>query len=130
LNTALKHFEEVKVSITFKTHDIRSDPLLGTMLRNCYMLEGTVLFDLEKYKEAIEAFSNVASLYPDDPFVLETFVQIANCWRRRGRLDNARGAVQQAQLALDRLPPNVDCTSTTALNRDEWRLLLAEMSKW
>jgi tetratricopeptide (TPR) repeat protein len=130
LNTALKHFEEVKVNITFKTHDIRSDPLLGTMLRNCYMLEGTVLFDLEKYKEAIEAFSNVASLYPDDPFVLETFVQIANCWRRRGRLDNARGAVQQAQLALDRLPPDADFASTTALNRDEWRLLLADMSEW
>jgi tetratricopeptide (TPR) repeat protein len=130
LNTALKNFEEVKVSITFKTHDIRSDPLLGTMLRNCYMLEGTVLFDLEKYNEAIEAFSNVASLYPDDPFVLETFVQIANCWRRRGRDDNARGAVQQAQLALDRLPANADFTSTTALNRDEWRLLLADMSKW
>ena len=55
---------------------------MGTMLRNCYMLEGTVLFDLGRYKEAIEAFSNVASLYPDDPFVLETFVQIANCWRR------------------------------------------------
>jgi tetratricopeptide (TPR) repeat protein len=130
LNTALKHFEEVKVSITFKTHDIRSDPLLGTMLRNCYMFEGTVLYDLKKYKEAIEAFSNVASLYPDDPFVLETFVQIANCWRRRGRDDNARGAVQQAQLALERLPANTDFTSTTALNREEWRLLLADMSKW
>jgi tetratricopeptide (TPR) repeat protein len=130
LNTALKHFEEVKVSITFKTHDIRSDPLLGTMLRNCYMLEGTVLYDLGKYKEAIEEFSNVASLYPDDPFVLETFVQIANCWRRRGRDDNARGAVQQAQMALERLPEDADFTSTTALNRDEWRLLLADMSKW
>lgn len=130
LNTALKHFEEVKVNITFKTHDIRGDPLLGTMLRNCYMLEGTVLFDLEKYKEAIESFSNVASLYPDDPFVLETFVQIANCWRRRGRMDNARGAVQQAQMALERLPADADFTSATALNRDQWKLLLADMSKW
>lgn len=130
LNTALKHFEEVQVSITFKTHDIRRDPLLGTMLRNCYMLEGTVLFDLQRYKEAIEAFSNVASLYPDDPFVLETFVQIANCWRRLDRLDNARGAVQQAQIALEGLPADADFKGTTALNRDEWRLLLADMNKW
>lgn len=130
LNTALTHFKEVQVSITFKTHDLRSDPLLGTMLRNCYMLEGTVLFDLGKYKEAIVAFSNVASLYPEDPFVLETFVQIANCWRRLDRLDNARGAVKQAQIALDGLPSDADFTSTTAHNRDEWRLLLADMSKW
>jgi tetratricopeptide (TPR) repeat protein len=130
LNTALRHFEEVQVSITFKTHDIHSDALLGTMLRNCYMLEGTVLFDLKKYKEAIEAFSNVASLYPDDPFVLETFVQISNCWRRLDRDDNARGAIRQAQIALDGLPANADFSSTTALNRDEWRLLLADLGKW
>jgi tetratricopeptide (TPR) repeat protein len=130
LNTALAHFEEVQVSITFKTHDIHADPLLGTMLRNCYMLEGTVLFDLKKYKEAIEAYSNVASLYPDDPFVLETFVQISNCWRRLKKDDNARGAIKQAQIALDGLPATVDFTSTTSLNRDEWRLLLADMGKW
>ncbi len=129
-NTALKHFEDVQVSITFKTHEIRSDPLMGSMLRNCYMLEATVLFDLEKYQEAIEAFSNVASLNPDDPFVLETFVQIANCWRRQGKLEKARGAVQQAQIALEGLPADTDFTATTAFSRDEWRLLLADMSKW
>lgn len=130
LTTALGHFEEVQRTITLKTHDIHSDPLMGSMLRNCYMLEGAVLFDLQKYKEAIEAYSNVSSLYPDEPFVLETFVQIANCWRRLDKYENARGAVQQAQIALDRLPANSDFASTTILNRDEWRTLLANMSKW
>jgi hypothetical protein len=101
------------------------------------MFEGNVLSELgsitgtpQRYQEAIEAYSNVSSLYPDEPFVLETFVQIANCWRRLDRNDNARGAIQQAQIALDRLPNNADFTTTTALNRDEWRLLLADMSKW
>jgi tetratricopeptide (TPR) repeat protein len=130
LTTALGHFEEVQRTITLKTHDIHSDPLMGTMLRNCYMLEGAVYFDLKKYKEAIEAYSNVSSLYPDEPFVLETFVQIANCWRRLDKHENARGAVHQAQIALDRLPASSDFTSTTNLNRDEWRMLLASMSKW
>jgi tetratricopeptide (TPR) repeat protein len=130
LSTAFSHFEDVQRTITLKTHDIHGDPLMGTMLRNCYMLEGAVLFDLQKYKEAIEAYSNVSSLYPDEPFVLETFVQIANCWRRLNKHENARGAVQQAQIALDRLPPHSDFASATVLNRDEWRLLLANMSKW
>jgi tetratricopeptide (TPR) repeat protein len=137
LETALEHFEAVQISITLKTHDIHSDPLMGTMLRNCYMLEGTVLFDLashsdskERYKEAIVAFSNVSSLYPDQPFVLETFVQIANCWRRLGINDKARGSIQQAQLALDRLPATADFAGSTALSRDEWRTLLADMSGW
>ena len=130
LNTAFRHFEEVQRTITLKTHDIHGDPLLGSMLRNCYMLEGAVLFDLGKYKEAIEAYSNVSSLYPDEPFVLETFVQIANCWRRLDKHENARGAVKQAQIALDRFPANSDFASTTILKRDEWRMLLANMSKW
>jgi tetratricopeptide (TPR) repeat protein len=130
LAAALKHFEEVQVSITLKTHDLHSDPLLGTTLRNCYMLEGTVLFDLGRFKDAIEAFSNVASLYPDNPFVLETFVQIANCWRRLGQDVKARGAIQQAQIVLQGLPASADFASTTALNREEWGMLLADMSKW
>jgi hypothetical protein len=62
--------------------------------------------------------------------VLETFVQISNCWRRLDRDDNARGAIRQAQIALDGLPANADFSSTTALNRDEWRLLLADLGKW
>jgi hypothetical protein len=111
--------------------------MMGSMLRNCYMLEGTVLFDLatqtgsaERYKDAIVAFSNVSSLYPDEPFVLETFVQISNCWRRLGVSEKARGSIQQAQLALDRLPATADFASSTAFSRDEWRMLLADMSRW
>jgi tetratricopeptide (TPR) repeat protein len=130
LTAALQHFEEVQVTITLRTHDLHSDPLLESMLRNCYMLEGTVLFDLGRYKEAIEVYSNVASLYPDHPFVLETFVQIANCWRRLGQAVKARGAIQQAQIVLQGLPPDADFASTTTLNREEWNMLLANMSRW
>ena len=82
----------MRKSITVEDHDIHHDPMKGAMLRNCYMLAGTVLFDLKRYNEAIDAYSYVSSLYPNDPFVLETFVQISNCWRRLDQADNARGA--------------------------------------
>jgi tetratricopeptide (TPR) repeat protein len=137
LTTALRNFEDVHRAITLKTHDIHSDPAMGAMLRNCYMLEGAVLFDLgsmtgeaQRYKEAIETYSNVSSLYPDEPFVLEIYLQISNCWRRLQRHDNARGAIKQAQIALEHLAPNADFASTTVLDREEWRLLLADMCKW
>jgi hypothetical protein len=94
------------------------------------MLEGAVLFDLGKYKEAIEAYSDVSSHYPNEPFVLETFVQIANCWRRLGQDDTARLTVKQAQLALDRLPAESDFSTATSFSREEWRMLLADMSRW
>lgn len=130
LNTALERFVEVQRSITLNAQDIHRDPLMTAMQRNCYMLAGTVLFDLGRYHESINMYSNVSSLFPTDPFVLETFVQIANCWRRLGRDDNARGAIQQAQIALDRLPPDADFSTSTALSREEWQLLLGDMSRW
>ena len=87
LNQALQQFKLVQSSITLKIQNVQEDAPYAAMRRNCYMLEGACLFDLGKYQEAIEAYQNVSSLYPNEPFVLETFVQIANCWQR---LDRAR----------------------------------------
>ena len=84
----------------------------------------------EHYEEAIKSYSNVSSLYPNEPFVVETFVQIAHCWQRLDRAEKAHGAIQQAQLTLDRLPKDVDFAATTAFSRTEWQSLLTDMSKW
>src|SRR5690606_37534215 len=99
LTAALRSFTEIQRHITLRAQDIHQDPLIGAMLRNCYMFEATVLFDLNRYEDAIKAYSNVSALYPNEPFVLETFVQIANCWRRLTRDDKARGAIEQARIA-------------------------------
>jgi tetratricopeptide (TPR) repeat protein len=127
LQRALDNLLAVQRSIT---QDLRRDPIRGAMLRNCYMLAGTVLFDLERYNDAINAYSNLSSLYPNDPFVLETFVQIANCYRRLGQIDKAQGAIQQAQIAFDGLPADADFESSTARKREEWQLLLRDMADW
>jgi tetratricopeptide (TPR) repeat protein len=130
LQHALDGFKSVQRAITLKAHGVKDDPVLGAMLRNCYMLEGAVLFDLERYEDAIKAYSNVSSLYPNEPFVLETFVQIAHCWQRLDRADKARGAVEQAQQVLERLSADSDFVATTAFNREEWRSMLNNMSQW
>ena len=109
---------------------MQDDAPYAAMRRNCYMLEGACLFDLGRYQEAIEAYQNVSSLYPNEPFVLETFVQIANCWRRLDRAENAHGAIQQAQLTLEQMPGDADFAATTAFSREEWRMLLTNMSQW
>ena len=49
---------------------------------------------------------------------------------RLDRPDKARGAIQQAQIALDQLPNDADYATTTTFNREEWRLLLGDMSRW
>ncbi len=130
LNQALQQFKLVQSSITLKIRNVQDDAPYAAMRRNCYMLEGACLFDLGKYQEAIEAYQNVSSLYPNEPFVLETFVQIANCWQRLDRAENAHGAIKQAQLTLEQLPGDADFAATTAFNREEWRQLLNSMSQW
>jgi tetratricopeptide (TPR) repeat protein len=130
LESALDNFKEVQRAITLRVRDVQQDPLYGAMLRNCYMLQGAVLFELERYEDAIKSYSNVSSLYPNEPFVVEAFVQIAHCWQRLDRAEKAHGAIQQAELTLDRLPNNADFTIATAFNREEWRSLLSDMSKW
>lgn len=130
LMKALEQFKLVQSSITLKIENVQDDAPFAAMRRNCYMLEGACLFDLGRYQEAIEAYQNVSSLYPNEPFVLETFVQIANCWQRLDRPENAHGAIQQAQITLQQLPNAADFASTTAFSRDEWQVLLDNMSQW
>ena len=130
LTQALTNFKDVQSRITLQVHNVQDDPNYGAMRRNCYMLEGSVLFDLGRYQQAIEAYQNVSSLYPNEPFGLETFLQIAHCWQRMSRPENARGAVEQARLTLDQLSSEADFLATTAFTRDEWHLLLNDMSKW
>jgi tetratricopeptide (TPR) repeat protein len=130
LNQALQQFKLVQSSITLKIQNVQEDAPFAAMRRNCYMLEGACLFDLGKYQEAIEAYQNVSSLYPNEPFVLETFVQIANCWQRLDRAQNAHGAIKQAQLTLQQMPGDADFAATTAFSREEWRMLLNNMSQW
>ncbi|MGD9632081.1 MAG: tetratricopeptide repeat protein [Pirellulales bacterium] len=130
LAKALEQFKLVQSSITLKIENVQDDAPYAAMRRNCYMLEGACLFDLGRYQEAIEAYQNVSSLYPNEPFVLETFVQIANCWQRLDRPANAHGAIQQAQITLQQLPGEANFASTTALSREEWEVLLNNMSQW
>jgi tetratricopeptide (TPR) repeat protein len=130
LTLALKQFKEVQSSITLRVHNVQEDATFGAMRRNCYMLEGACLFDLGRYQEAIEAYQNVSSLYPNEPFVLETFVQIAHCWQRLDRAENAHGAIEQAQLTLEQMPSDADFAATTAFSREEWRMLLGNLSQW
>lgn len=107
-----------------------TDPVLRSMMRNCYMMQGSVLFDLGRYKQAIDMYSNVSTVYQNEPIVLETLVEISLCWRRLNETMRARLAIKQAQELLGQLAQNEDFASTTNLSADEWRSLLDEMRRW
>lgn len=129
LEAALGNYLKVQRIITLENRGASSE-LEKTLLRNCYMMQGSVLFQLRRFRDAHKAYANVSTLYQNEPFVLESFVHIANCWRRLDQPLNARQAIEQAKHVLTRLPTDTDFTIATNFSRQQWKLLLDEMSKW
>ena len=127
LEKALKHYEMVQREITLAGS---ADDLDRVTLRNCFMLGGTVLFDLGRYKDAIKLYQGISTLYQNEPFMLESLVQISHCWRRLKDSVRSAGAIQQAKGLLDRLPSDTDFATSTNLNRTEWGQLLDELAQF
>ncbi|TWT43173.1 tetratricopeptide repeat protein [Botrimarina hoheduenensis] len=124
LERALNLYAEVQNEITLTSAE---DDLDRATLRNCYMMRASVLFEMGRYDEAIEAYSNVTTLYQNEPFSLVTLVQISHCRRRLQDNVRARGAIEQARMLLARLPPEAEFANSTNLTRTEWDRLLSEL---
>jgi tetratricopeptide (TPR) repeat protein len=100
------------------------DPRAADILRNAYFLAADVLFDLGRYDEAIQAYSNASNRYQSRPEALEALVQIASCYRQLNQPAKARSTIEQAKLMLRRIPTETEFDKTTRYSRDEWVTLL------
>jgi tetratricopeptide (TPR) repeat protein len=129
LESAYATYLEVQQQITLEGN-AENDPQTAMLLRNCYMMQGSVLVELRRFNEARQAYQNVITLYQNDPVVLESFVQVANCWRRLNQPMLARGNLERAKVVLEKLPPEADFLASTNFNKQQWGLLLDEMIKW
>lgn len=129
LEGALTAYIEVQRAITLRGQ-ANVDPLSRELLLNCYMMKGSVLYELRRFEEARQAYGNVVTLYENQPIVLESLVQVANCWRRLNQPAKARVTLQRAKLALSRLPPNSNYLASTNFDRQRWELLIDQMSAW
>ncbi len=129
LADALANYLQVQRMLTLQGH-VDGNDLQRTVLLNCYMMQGSVLFQLKRYEEARKAYANISTLYQNEPFVLESFVHIANCYRRLNKPVKAKGTIEQAKLVLGRMSPEIDFKLATNFSRQSWELLLNEMSAW
>jgi len=96
------------------------------MLRNSYFARGAMLHQLDRYSEAIQAYSDAANRYQNRPEVLEAYLQIADSYRRIDEPEKARIALRQAQSVLKRLPGDTPFTETTNYTAAQW----GEMLQW
>jgi len=100
------------------------DPLGQRMLRDGYFERAHNLFALEKFDRAIEAYTNAANRYPEDPNVLLAYLQIANCYDRLGKPIDARGVALQVMLIQKNMPDSAFTPDKSLLNRDDWKTWL------
>ena len=127
LMAAVDQFQQLVTALSReKPND--SNPLEKSILRNCYFALGLSLVDLNRFDDAIRVYSTISNLYRNEPEVLEALVQTASCYRKLDRLVEARGAIAQAKVALDRLGKDADFTRTTNFSRDEWRQMLDRLA--
>jgi len=123
LQAAINQYSKLITQVS-EQQDVQHWPTEAAILRNCYFGRADALFDLERYDEAIEAYSAATNRYQHDPESLEAYVQIASCHRRLGRLSEARGTLEQARVVLQRIRPDADFKGTTRLARQDWVHLL------
>ncbi len=99
-------------------------PQEKALLRNSRFAVGDTYFALGRYPDALRAYQSAANHYVASPEVLDAYVQIANVYRRMERPAEARTSLEQARLALRRIPPQVRFEQTTNYNRKQWGELL------
>jgi len=107
----------------------RLNPLGQTMLRDCHFEIGHMFFGLSKidasYCDDVNgAYLAAINKYPQDLQILPAYVRRMACFRRRGRLTEARGMLEQAKVDLRRIPDHRFAESRSELTREDWLVWL------
>lgn len=95
-------------------------PAADRLLRNALFARGATLSDLGRFAESIEAYSLAGQCSGRRPEVLEAYTRIAAGHRRIGQTLEARSALEQARVALARLPADTALTHVTNYDRVGW----------
>ena len=120
LDIALAEYVRLRDDLNKRAEHLPLSHLELSILRNCYFSVGSVLCELSRYEEAIQAYSIATNRYQNGPESLEAFVRIAHCYRELNRPREARGTLEQAKLALNRIETNAPFERTTRFSRGEW----------
>jgi tetratricopeptide (TPR) repeat protein len=124
LTAATAQYEQVQDLLTRRQEQSELEPSEQAILRNCYFARGAALYDMGRYEDSIRAYSAATNRYQHDPEVLEALLQIAACYRRLGKPDEARGTLEQAKVMLARISRQANFTETTNYSRGQWSQVL------
>ena len=123
LHAALSQYQETRELLSQRQQAVELTPLEKSILRNCYFCIGGVLFDLRQYAEAVNAYFAASGRYQNVPEVLEAYVQIARAQTRLDRPEEARRAMEQATVILNRMKDGESAeqfSRTTIRSPEDW----------
>ena len=130
LNIAHDQYQSLVQDLDRRQDTIALSEIERKTLRNCYFSQADTLFDLEKFEEAIQAYSSASNRYQHKPEALEAFVRIAACYRRLDNNAKARGTLEQAKVVLSRIGEDADfATTTTRTSFVAWKDFLEWLSQ-
>src|SRR5690606_15205780 len=118
---ALDHYDKVRDQLEQRSDRELLPPIDQATLRNCYFGRGGMLQQLGRYEDALQAYADASNRYQFAPEALVAYVQSAECLRQLRRLEEAKVAVEQAKVALARIPADADFPATTSRTRAEWQ---------
>ncbi len=124
LDAAYQHYNQLVEDLDRKQDAGELSPIEKNVQRNCYFIRAHTLYDLDRFQDALAAYSTATNRYASEPASLEAYEQIAACYRHLGDPAKARGTLEHAKIVIANLPTNVDYSRTTRYTRDEWLKLL------
>ncbi|HEV2969632.1 MAG TPA: tetratricopeptide repeat protein [Pirellulales bacterium] len=124
LGAAIAQYEQVQDILTRRQEQTELEASDQAILRNCYFARGAAFYEMGRYDDAIRAYEAATNRYQHQPEVLDALMQIAACYRRLGRADEARHTLEQAKVMLTRISLDAPFTETTNYTRDQWSRIL------
>lgn len=132
LEEALDEFRALHDAINQNVEFMDSQDKTAALLRNCYFGEADTLYELGNWEQAIAAYQSVTARFMNQPESLEALLQMAHCYRKLGKDNDAKKMLATAKQVLARIPNELDhrFTSVTRTSRDEWGKLINMMQGW
>lgn len=120
LTVSLDYYQKTIQAFENLREKLKLTELGQGLLRNSYFSTGDVLVLLEKYEDAIDAYTKAANRYPRQSDTLQAYVQVAACYEKLGKPAEAHSMIEQAKVILRDMPPEIFSDPSSQMSKTEW----------
>ncbi|MDZ4830695.1 MAG: tetratricopeptide repeat protein [Phycisphaerae bacterium] len=119
LEAARTEFDRVVAALDVRTL-AELDPLEIDALRLAHLYRADCLFDVGRYREAIDFYETTERRYDDSAVSMVALIQIVNAWKELGDSERAATAHRRAEIRLGQLPDSAFMSADSIFRREAW----------